>query len=343
MPAQDLTIQRWEEAAAIARPLTPQEREALRADIAAHGVIYPVMVLPDGRIVDGHHRWELSNSQAPIHVLPAMTDQAALYLAGQLNIARRHLDRTEWNALFHSQERKAAAMAMRAVKTQKEVATIFGVGQQTVSDWEKSAGMDTLPETGNVSDLEPSPRRSNKYPLVRDHREKLTDLERKEISRLYWKAVPEQEIAAKFKVHPRTVYRIATGKDRQPKPETPKVAATTATAIPTPPPPQPATDDTVDDDTPVYQRATRSRRVYSFDTPLTAPIGASQSAWTTTILGIIEFTKALRDQGVRPLVRQWSPTKLAQTLTDLDQMIGQIQQLRAEVAAAVLPAEDDDT
>jgi transposase len=324
--AQDLTIRRWEEAAAIARPLTPPEREALATDIAAHGVIYPVMVLPDGRIVDGHHRWELSNEQAPVHVLPAMTDQAALYLAGQLNIARRHLDRTEWDSLFHSQERKAAALAMLEVKTQAEVATVFGVKQNTISDWKKAARTDGISVSDTVSD---TPRRTNNYPIVRDHRKKLTDLERKDIIRRYRNGESNDAIAARFTIHERTVYRIANGKDR-PAP------ALTPTVAPKPTPPGPA-----DDDAPVYQRVTRSRRVYSFDDPLTAPSGASLKGWSATILSITEFTKALRDQGVRPLVRQWSPRRLEVVLANLDVMIGQIQQLRAEVAAAVLNNEPD--
>jgi hypothetical protein len=44
---------------------------------------------------------------------------------------------------------------------------------------------------------------------------------------------------------------------------------------------------------------------------------------------------------VRPLVRQWSPRQLEVTLANLDVMIGQIQQLRAEVAAAVLDHEPE--
>jgi ParB-like chromosome segregation protein Spo0J len=327
--AQDLTIRRWEEAAAIARPLTPPEREALATDIAARGVIYPVMVLPDGRIVDGHHRWELSNEQAPITILPPMTDQAALYLAGQLNIARRHLDRADWNSQFHKQERKAAALAMLEVKTQAEVATVFGVGQKTVSDWKKAAEIDTLAVSANVSD--PAPRRTNNYPIVRDHRKKLTELERKDIVRRYRNGESNDAIAARFNIHERTVYRIANGKDRP----TPALTPTVATA------PKPAAPDPTDDEGPAYQRVTRSRRVYSFDTPLTAPSGASLKGWSATILSIIEFTKALRDQGVRPLVRQWSPRKLEVTLANLDLMIGQIQQLRAEVAAAMLNNEPD--
>jgi DNA-directed RNA polymerase specialized sigma24 family protein len=335
--AQDLTIRRWEEAAAIARPLTLPEREALATDIAARGVIYPVMVLPDGRIVDGHHRWELSDGQARITVLPPMTDDEALYLAGQLNIARRHLDRAEWDSLFNSQVRRASAVAMLAVKTQAEVAKLFGVSQSSVASWKRTVSTDTLSETDNTSiptgktgdQGDPERQASRPYKRVKDHREKLTDLERKDIARRYWKGEPPGDVATRFNVTERTVRRIANAATR-----TPQTKAPTA-------PGAESKKRTPEDEAPVYQRVTRSRRVYSFDDPLTAPVGASLKGWSATILSIIEFTKALRDQGVRPLVRQWSPRQLEVTLANLDVMIGQIQQLRAEVAAAILPDDPD--
>src|SRR5690348_16216722 len=59
----------WTELSEILSPLSHQEQETLRASILAHGVVEPVKVLPDGRIVDGLHRWKLSNGKAQLKFL----------------------------------------------------------------------------------------------------------------------------------------------------------------------------------------------------------------------------------------------------------------------------------
>lgn len=43
-------------------------RKKLRMDIAAHGIIIPILVLPDGRILDGHGRWSCARELGWQHV-----------------------------------------------------------------------------------------------------------------------------------------------------------------------------------------------------------------------------------------------------------------------------------
>lgn len=85
-------------------PLSAEEYAALKADIAARGVLVPVEFDEDGAVLDGHHRlavWEELRA-AGIEVPPyprvvrtglSEADKVAHVLA--LNLARRHLSREE--------------------------------------------------------------------------------------------------------------------------------------------------------------------------------------------------------------------------------------------------------
>jgi hypothetical protein len=43
--------------------LTDDQYRALKADIAANGIIYPVVVDEGGRILDGVHRWRIAGTR----------------------------------------------------------------------------------------------------------------------------------------------------------------------------------------------------------------------------------------------------------------------------------------
>ena len=70
----------WPEAQAVVKPLSQAEREALTESIQLEGVHTPIVVLPDGRIIDGHHRWELSGGHALFEVRD-VSEERALELA----------------------------------------------------------------------------------------------------------------------------------------------------------------------------------------------------------------------------------------------------------------------
>jgi N6-adenosine-specific RNA methylase IME4 len=80
----------WTELEGVLPPLSRLEQETLRTSILAHGVQEPVKILPDGRIIDGLHRWKLSNEKAPVRLLQ-IDAQAGFELGLQLNLQRRHL------------------------------------------------------------------------------------------------------------------------------------------------------------------------------------------------------------------------------------------------------------
>jgi len=130
-------------------PLSAGERHALSDSIAEFGVRESVKVLPDGRIVDGHHRWELSDGRAPLAVLD-LPDPSARLLGRALNAARRHMSPEqagEFRDVFRRDRlaAKAWAFALRGEGwTQQRVAMELGVSQSTIAEWETDASGSTI-------------------------------------------------------------------------------------------------------------------------------------------------------------------------------------------------------
>ena len=74
--------------------LPPEQLDSLRADIAANGVLVPVVVDQHGRILDGNHRAAIALDLGIDYptVTVAVTDDADAWdKAVSLNCARRHL------------------------------------------------------------------------------------------------------------------------------------------------------------------------------------------------------------------------------------------------------------
>lgn len=75
-------------------PLDDAALAALRASIKRHGVLVPVVVDQNNRVIDGHHRQHIADELGigyPTDKLAVRDDDHALELAGQLNLTRRHL------------------------------------------------------------------------------------------------------------------------------------------------------------------------------------------------------------------------------------------------------------
>ena len=79
--------------------LTAEEYAALRDDVAANGMSYPVLVDDRRRVVDGHHRKrvadELGITDYPVEIIVGRTDEQLRDLAYRLNLHRRHLTREQ--------------------------------------------------------------------------------------------------------------------------------------------------------------------------------------------------------------------------------------------------------
>ncbi len=112
-------------------PLLPEEEEALRADIAAHGVRVPIVLDAQGRVVDGRHRLAIAralNLPYPVEILPpATTPVQKLHLALSLNLKRRHLTR--------DQKQTIARRLRETGLSYPQIAAMLGVDEKTVRLW----------------------------------------------------------------------------------------------------------------------------------------------------------------------------------------------------------------
>jgi site-specific DNA-methyltransferase (adenine-specific) len=126
-------------------PLSEQEKKALAASIEKHGVLDPVLVLPDGRIIDGTHRWEIcrQTSKEPPYTTLHLDDETAFILGITLNIARRQMSPEQIRELQKRLRRdreeqiKLALELRKAGKSQEEAAALVGADRTTVAKWEE--------------------------------------------------------------------------------------------------------------------------------------------------------------------------------------------------------------
>lgn len=125
-------------------PLSTYEFEALSKSIAKHGVLQKILMLPDGRIIDGCHRWKITNGKAPRRVLN-IPESEAFMLGIVLNLGRRNMSPEQLKQLRDGLRKdreglKKLALNLRmAHKSQAEVARIIKVARQTISDWQRNA------------------------------------------------------------------------------------------------------------------------------------------------------------------------------------------------------------
>jgi ParB/Sulfiredoxin domain len=101
--------------------LTDEEYRALKADIKANGILYPVITDEDGKVLDGVHRVRIAGElgiDPPVAPHQGLDEERKLHLAVGLNMRRRHLDadrRRDLVRKLHKDEglsvRKIAAVA----------------------------------------------------------------------------------------------------------------------------------------------------------------------------------------------------------------------------------------
>lgn len=107
--------------------LPPEQYEALKADIAARGVLVPVVLDEDGEVIDGHHRKRAADELGidyPREIHAGLSDDERQEMAVVLNLRRRHLTREQRRALV-------AGLRGRGWSTRR-IADTTGVAQTTV-------------------------------------------------------------------------------------------------------------------------------------------------------------------------------------------------------------------
>lgn len=126
--------------------LSPDEYEALKADIAVRGVQVPVEYDEVGEILDGHHRVqacrELSISQWPRLIRYGLSADEKRRHARRLNLDRRHLSTEQRRQLI------AEDLRERPESSDRSVAASLGVDHKTVG-----AVRDKMEATGEIPQL----------------------------------------------------------------------------------------------------------------------------------------------------------------------------------------------
>jgi len=111
-------------------PLSEEDYEALKADIAARGVQVPVEYDEHGNILDGHHRvracQELGIKDWPRIVRVGLSEEEKIEHALALNFVRRHLSREQRQELV-------ARLRQRGLSLRR-IAELLGVHHDTIRE-----------------------------------------------------------------------------------------------------------------------------------------------------------------------------------------------------------------
>jgi len=211
---QTLNIRPWPEVQEILPPLSLTERRALTRSIRQDGVKQPILVLPDGTIIDGHHRWEVGlevGQDVPYQIEDVPLGQAfALALA--LNWARRQMTESQWAEIRKRVEKdedlqKELTRQLRdRGMTQAETAVSLGIAQQTVSAWEGliDENEENITNTGDGNSYTPPDWRVK---IPKEHHYIIHDR--------FHNGETQREIAADYKTTQPAISRIIRKVDRE--------------------------------------------------------------------------------------------------------------------------------
>lgn len=189
----------WSEVQKVLPPLSTEERAQLRRGVSNGAVKIPILHLPDGRIIDGHHRWELSNHTYPFLEEIDLPEEKAFALALTLNIARRHLSLEQINAIRENvkqdkeiQKELAHQLRQRGM-TQADAAAVVGVARKTIDVWEE----ENITNGKNTNSYIPPDYRVT---IPKDHKEVIYDR--------CQAGQTQAEVAADYKVSQPTISKI---------------------------------------------------------------------------------------------------------------------------------------
>jgi transposase len=289
----------WPDVQAAVPPLTPAELERLAESIRQDGVQYPILVLPDGRIIDGHHRWKIG-AEAAVKVVDIPEEQA-LALAVALNVARRQLSEEQISTL-HEQLRRAKELRRQTAialtsqgHTHAAVASIVGVGKTTVQRWFAEDGQ-TVP--------------SNEVQM--DQTQKVADSRRRKIPLADYDLIKMRvangetmkQVSLDYGVHPNSIWELVHGR-RTSKPRQARAA----------PPP-----------------SARPRAPHGSSLSVKVPATDDAHAWNRALISVDELLKGLRDRGgMVALARRWPEDRRAAYVGTLERLIARLSACREDI------------
>jgi N6-adenosine-specific RNA methylase IME4/DNA-binding CsgD family transcriptional regulator len=178
-------------------PLSKDEFATLKADIEKRGeLICPIIVDTSGNILDGHHRWQITEdweTPPPTSVRHFDSEEEKQAFIISVNINRRQLS-GEQKAELRERLQRLARKLKEQGKTQDEIGQMLGVDRSTVSLW----------LADDISDV--NPHKSN---IWLDKRRTVGKDEEDEIARQVADGRPQAEIAAEHKISQGRVSQIA--------------------------------------------------------------------------------------------------------------------------------------
>ena len=110
--------------------LTPEEYQALKADIQKRGVQVAVLIDEEGNVLDGHHRRQIADElgiDCPHETRSGLTHAEKTNVALALNLARRHLTREQRQKII------AGCLLAAPEKSDREIAKATGADHKTVA------------------------------------------------------------------------------------------------------------------------------------------------------------------------------------------------------------------
>jgi len=200
----EIEIRPWARMTEFLPVLSKTEKESLRESIQKYGVKHHILILSDGRIIDGFHRWEISRElkvDCP-HDSVDLNDDDAFALGIALNLARRQLSFEQIKGI-RERQRTIALELRKTGKTQEEVAKIVGVTQQAVDQWENN-------NTSNTSTcIACNPKVTpNKNLIPCDLRISVPKSEHNKIFNRHMFGETQEQIAADYKISQQRVAQI---------------------------------------------------------------------------------------------------------------------------------------
>lgn len=132
-------------------PLSDDEYEALRADIATRGVLVPVEVDENGAILDGHHRHRACvelGITPPTVVRTGLSEAEKHEHSLRLNLARRHVTQAQRRDLIRRELERDSGRSDRAI------ARLVGASHPTVAAVRREINGVVNPSTPGSADMD---------------------------------------------------------------------------------------------------------------------------------------------------------------------------------------------
>jgi len=183
-------------------PLSQDEYESLKEDVAKMGVLVPIEFDEKGEVLDGHHRIkackELGIAEYPRIIREFKNEEEKQAHVWAVNIARRQLSSEQLKSIRNEQKKLAISLRQRGL-TQTEIAAKLRVSRQLISRWEQTTR--TIATSGNGSNADKATEKP-------DVRTVVPKSEHPNIYKRYNKGETQEEIAANYKITQRRISSI---------------------------------------------------------------------------------------------------------------------------------------